>query len=94
MAALAFFITLGFFCALGYMMAVGVKQIGSGQGGEAVLIMLGSLGTAWSGIVAFYFGSSVGAQKNAETIARMAATQNGYPVPAQSSPPPTIKAVS
>lgn len=47
MAALAFFITLGFFCALGYMMAVGVKQIGSGQGGEAVLIMLGSLGTIW-----------------------------------------------
>jgi hypothetical protein len=85
MIALAFFVTLGFFAALAYMMAVGVRQIGSGSGGEAVLIMLGSLGTAWSGIIAFYFGSSVGAQKNAETIA---AIKNGAPATT-----PTAKAL-
>jgi hypothetical protein len=71
-AILAYGITLGFFGVLGYVMHVGIKQIGTGQGGEAVLLMLGSLGTAWTGIVAYYFGSSAGSQKNQDAIAQIA----------------------
>jgi hypothetical protein len=69
---LAYGVTVGFFSVLGYVMHVGLRAVGSGQGGEAVLIMLGSLGTAWAGIMSYYFGSSTGQQKNAETIAQIA----------------------
>lgn len=70
-AILAYSVTVGFFSVLGYMMAHGI-QVGNNTGGEAVLIMLGALGTAWAGIVSYYFGSSTGAQKGAEALASIA----------------------
>jgi hypothetical protein len=68
-AALSVLITSGFFGVLSYMLVNGTPKL---AGGEAFLVMLGSLGTAWTAVVGFYFGSSVGAQKNAETIAQIA----------------------
>jgi hypothetical protein len=74
---LAYGITIGFFGVLGYVMHVGLHTLGTGQGGEAVLLMLGSLGTAWAGIVSYYFGSSTGAQRSGEALASIAKQPNG-----------------
>ena len=63
---LAISVTLGFFGIL-----VGLMMGKIDQAAE-VDIMLGSLGTAWTGIVAFYFGSSAGSQaKDAVIHAKM-----------------------
>lgn len=58
-AALAIIVTLGFFGILSWMLSGQIPD------SEALWIMLGSLGTAWTSIVSFYFGSSHGSsQKN------------------------------
>ena len=66
-ATLAVVVTLGFFGIL-YMLMAGKITPGS----EALMIMLGSLGTAWTGIIAFYFGSSAGSQAKDEMIHKSA----------------------
>ena len=55
-AILAIAVTIGFFGILVGMMTEAFKA------SDALMLMLGSLGTAWTGIIAFYFGSSAGSQ--------------------------------
>lgn len=65
---LAALITVGYFGALFYMLRNGLPQHG---GSEAMLVMLGTLGTAWGGVVAYYFGSSAGSKAKDEAMSRM-----------------------
>lgn len=65
---LAAAITVGYFSVLFWMLNHGLPNNG---GSEAMLVMLGTLGTAWGGIVAYYFGSSAGSREKNDTISKM-----------------------
>jgi hypothetical protein len=63
--ALAGIITVGFFGILGMMLFGKVDS-----NNPAILMMLGSLGTAWTGIIAYYFGSSAGSAAKTDLLSR------------------------
>ena len=54
---LSILVTFGFFGILAYLMVSPADTSNT-----PLMIMLGSLGTAWTGIIAFYFGSSAGSR--------------------------------
>ncbi len=59
-------ITLGFFGLLSYLL-----RHEPPTGSRDILnIMLGSLGSAWIGVVTYYFGSSAGSDRKTELMAR------------------------
>jgi hypothetical protein len=61
-AFLAAGVTIGFFGILTALM------IGYAQKSDELMVMLGSLSTAWVGIISFYFGSSAGSQAKDDMI--------------------------
>ena len=68
-AILAIAVTLGFFGILVGMMTETFKT------SDALMLMLGSLGTAWTGIIAFYFGSSAGSQAKDDLLHKSSPTK-------------------
>jgi hypothetical protein len=60
-------VTVGFFGIMGMMF---FNKIDSSN--PAILMMLGSLGTAWTGIISYYFGSSAGSQAKTDLLSKAA----------------------
>jgi len=60
-------VTVGFFGILFWILRFGVPEVGS----DALLVMLGSLGTAWIGCMTFYFGTTSGSARKTDMIAKM-----------------------
>jgi len=58
-------VTVGFFSIMVMML---FNKIDSSN--PAILMMLGSLGTAWTGIIAYYFGSSASSQAKTDLLSK------------------------
>lgn len=64
-SVLSIMITLGFFSCLGYILLNDAKP------NDTLLVMLGSLATAWAAVVNYWFGSSSGSTYKNNLIEKM-----------------------
>lgn len=62
---LAYAITIGFFAVLATLMFGDIPE----QSKDVLYIMLGTLGTAWSGVISYYYGSTSGSAEKSKLLA-------------------------
>ena len=74
-AVLTLVVTVGFFGVLAYLIANGLPE----SGRDAILIMLGTLGTAWTACVSYFVGSTVGSAMKTAAMERMATGGSNQP---------------
>ena len=65
--ALAGLVTIGFFGILAWIIGYGLPN----SGHDAILVLLGALGSAWTSIVAYYYGSSSGSAQKTTLIGKL-----------------------
>jgi hypothetical protein len=63
---LAYLLTIGFFGTLAALLYFGLPM----DGRDVIMVMIGSLGTAWVATVNYYFGSSSGSAAKTNLLAR------------------------
>lgn len=71
-AALSFIVTVGYFGILLSMLRGWIKV----EDSQALLLMLGSLSTAWGMVMSFWFGTTRGSEIKTEMIAQSSPLQN------------------
>lgn len=64
-AALTLMITVGFFATLGALLTYGKPEFG----GDALMIMLGALGSAWAAATSYWLGSTSNSARKTELLA-------------------------
>ena len=64
---LAYIDSIGFFVVLAYILQYGLPE----KGGEALVLLLGSLATAWVMVRTYYYGSSSGSAAKNDIIERL-----------------------
>jgi hypothetical protein len=65
---LATAVTSGYFGVLFFMLIHGLPP---NSNSEVMFVMLGTLGTTWGGVIAYYFGSSAGSKEKTDAINKM-----------------------
>jgi hypothetical protein len=66
---LAMLLVGGFFAVLAYLIAIGKPK----EGGDALLVLLGSLGSGFTAVIAYYYGSSAGSAAKTDALQKLAA---------------------
>ncbi len=73
---LAGLITIGFFGVMGAVAFAPMQP----DAKEPILLLLGSLSTAWTAVVSYYFGSSSGAARGQELLAQSGPVHGNKPI--------------